>query len=45
MLRQQLQDPKEQLEQQREEHKREMDEVRGLLEQSLSTQSKGKGKK
>lgn len=47
MLRQQLQDSKEQrqemkeqLEQQREEHKREMDELRGLLRQS-----KGKGKK
>lgn len=52
MLRQQLQDSKEQrqemkeqLEQQREEHKREMDELRGLLRQSLSTQSEGKGTK
>lgn len=41
MLRQQLQDSKEQ----KEEHKQEMDELRGLLGQSLSTQSKGKGKK
>lgn len=41
MLRQQLQNSKEQ----KEEHKQEMDELRGLLGQSLSTQSKGKGKK
>lgn len=47
MLRQQLQDSKEQrqeikeqLERQREDHKREMDELRGLLRQSLSTQPK-----
>lgn len=45
MLCQQLQDSKEQLKQQKEEHKREMDELRGLLRQSLSTQSEGKGKK
>lgn len=41
MLRQQLQDSKKQLEQEREE----MDELRGLVIQSLSTQPERKGKK
>ena len=40
MLREQLRDSKEQLERQREEHKRDMDELRGLLRQALSTQPK-----